>query len=502
MMDTRFAEKIYEVLDQISPQLPKDSRRLFAALQDEAGDFPRERKSLRRFADDRFMGICSEGADREEGDIPAVIDRAAGYLCREYLLEEKWARHLASQFALAIWAHENRKPANWLRSRGGKIAGKSEHTQAILDGDGPSGETEIITEDGAAGANARSVFAPSGKPRSRSAAVRRNPSGPGGTSHHGAYPPPAGKASRQDGRMGAGQKKKSILPIALGAGGIAAVLLLAFIFVFDMENPFAKEGTEAGTTQTTSAEEGGASGDDPVEDPTSTEPTEPEPPAIQPEDRVFAHNKTGGSTDPIATFDSAASQGATHIEQDVALADDGKLYVYKGNIQNAAEPASAVQGSPLLSWMFETYGKSFTYVVELKTTSPEAASALVDLIRQNDYEDNVIVQCFEISVLSQIKADLPGVETMCLCDNKNGRNGQQNLENALPGDAVDIICVCEADGLMTQDNLSRVHEAGKEFGAWLMNDEGQIKHAIDMGLDCYFTEYPGRAIGLEKEYRK
>jgi glycerophosphoryl diester phosphodiesterase len=54
---------------------------------------------------------------------------------------------------------------------------------------------------------------------------------------------------------------------------------------------------------------------------------------------------------------------------------------------------------------------------------------------------------------------------------------------------------------MTADNLKAAHEHDKKFSAWTLNTEDEIRSAIDLGADSYFTDDTGLAIKLEKEYR-
>ena len=42
------------------------------------------------------------------------------------------------------------------------------------------------------------------------------------------------------------------------------------------------------------------------------------------------------------------------------------------------------------------------------------------------------------------------------------------------------------------------HDYGKKFGAWGLNSEEDIKAAIEMGVDSYFTDETQLAVGIEK----
>jgi glycerophosphoryl diester phosphodiesterase len=53
---------------------------------------------------------------------------------------------------------------------------------------------------------------------------------------------------------------------------------------------------------------------------------------------------------------------------------------------------------------------------------------------------------------------------------------------------------------MTEGNCQTAHENGKMFSAWTLDSEEEIKSAIDMGVDTYFTNDTPLALSLEREY--
>ena len=64
---------------------------------------------------------------------------------------------------------------------------------------------------------------------------------------------------------------------------------------------------------------------------------------------------------------------------------------------------------------------------------------------------------------------------------------------------MDIISVPKE--IMTADNAQAAHDHHKKFSAWTLNSEKEIKSAIDLGVDSYFTDDTELAIKLEKKYR-
>ena len=501
-MAERFAEAIYELLEGTNPSFPDDCKRFLSGVQDVAGDYPREKKSLGRFADDHFIEICAAAGKTDEEDIPQVISRATDYLQSEYLLEESWAAHLSEEFVLAMWAHGHGESPEWIGDQhpAGAIAAGAAGSAARKAGrpqkpiDERAGETEMI-DDPVTGPR-RETFPEDDGPEIIGAA------GAGA----GAYGS-GGYAGTNSGGAGNGGGRGGLrAPHIIGIVLIAAALAFGLAFLFGL-NSCNDDDKDSGTETTTEAtQEKDDSGEEANDDSDSGEAagengsgSESGSEALAPTDRVFAHRGTGGAVDSFNSYDSAIQQGATHFEQDVVYADDGQLYVAKGSISPYTVPASQVAGNIRLRDVFEHYGKDYTFVVELKTTSAQGASALVDLIREYKEENNVIVQCFESGILSQVKGALPQTETMYLCDNNH--NGQAGVDSALSMAYVDIIGVSYNDGMMNMINRDAVHGAGKKLCAWSLDDVNAIRQAIDLGVDCYFTVIPGEAIAQEKSYR-
>ena len=53
--------------------------------------------------------------------------------------------------------------------------------------------------------------------------------------------------------------------------------------------------------------------------------------------------------------------------------------------------------------------------------------------------------------------------------------------------------------LMTEFNCSWIHQHGKEICVWTLNSEEELRRAIGLNVDCYFTDFPARALALEAE---
>ena len=489
-MKKSYSEIVFDAISQIAPKLPEDSKRLVSALRDLSGDHPKELNVVLRSVDDKFLDICCHSKDQSEADIARTVENASEYLRTEYMMDADWAKYISEQFVGAIWAYENDRPIKEALKRFEKEAVAAVDTELIEQPAGimaAAGAGEAVTEPLGEVGVLESFEADSDWGAPDSAGVPMEPLGvsAGGT---GIIRP----EYSEQGTGGQNDAKKKRLALIAGVAAMVIVIALGSFLVMGkfLGNDGGSSDDEAAVETVETTEEG-------------AESTEDEAPAEEaggpaPEDRVFAHRGTGGSENSFASFDSAISQGAKYLEQDVVLLDDGEFYV---SHDRALTLDGAInQGNPRLRDVFDKYGKSVIYVVELKTRTSSAAHSLVSLIDEYGYEGNVIVQCFEQELLGAIKSDQPGITTMCLCD-YNGRDGQGLVSSGCTSDYIDMICVDSNGGLMTSDNLQLAHNSDKKFGAWCLDSEAQIRQAIDMGLDFYFTRSPEMAIELETEYR-
>lgn len=282
-----------------------------------------------------------------------------------------------------------------------------------------------------------------------------------------------------------------VLFVCLAAISIAGGMFVASIAGGDDEGDGPDPAPTEVTEETSGSEDGGEKeeGSDALAEPGS------------PQARVYAARGVGGGEgNEFYSFDLAIEQGAVCVEQDVIMSSQGTLYVTRDRAYND-EPDSASEGAgfPKLDEVFDYYGNSIIYVVEIKNEKTEAAEELIRLIHDHGLEDNVIIQSFYPRILSRVKEEFPDMTSIILHD--DGDMNRVSFEEALGLDCADMVAVSVDEGMMTGANCRRAHDAGKGFAAWNLNEEYQIREGIDMGLDAYFTQYPARALKLEENNR-
>jgi glycerophosphoryl diester phosphodiesterase len=143
--------------------------------------------------------------------------------------------------------------------------------------------------------------------------------------------------------------------------------------------------------------------------------------------------------------------------------------------------------------LFEKYGDSVNYILDIKYTSQRNIEAFTIAVRTYGLEDNIIAASSYFDALRPLDETFPDMTKIYICAD------QATFDLALDHEYVDMISVPKE--IMTADNLKAAHDHDKKFSAWTLNSEEEIREAIDIGVDSYFTDDTALAIKTEQEYR-
>ncbi|MBP3897312.1 MAG: glycerophosphodiester phosphodiesterase [Mogibacterium sp.] len=241
------------------------------------------------------------------------------------------------------------------------------------------------------------------------------------------------------------------------------------------------------------------------------QPAEETPPAEDVKAKLaHIYTNSGSSSEErytMAAFDSAVEGGSVCLSMPVVAAKDGTLYVayddylrdmtgldgYLSGMsdgQIAEVKTKGGNGIVKLSDVFEKYGTDVNYVIEIRYANERNIMPFVETVKKAGVADVTSVSSYYFGALDIVENEFPDMPKIFLSEN------EVDLAEAQRSDTVDLISVNR--DLMTAENLAAVHESGKKFGAWTLNSDEDIKSAVSMGLDSYFTDEGALAVSIEK----
>lgn len=228
-------------------------------------------------------------------------------------------------------------------------------------------------------------------------------------------------------------------------------------------------------------------------------------------DHVISHRGASGEEieHTFKAYDLALEYGSKYIEQDLVTSKDGTLYVshdenaerltgvdknYKDMTNEEIDKLQTDDEQHILKLedVFKEYGDRTNYLVELKENETQT-SLFEELVNKYDLENNVIVQAKNPKALEELNKTFSGMPKLILV------NTDEELEDALKQDYVDIIGA--NSDLMNKNNVEKTHDNDKEFNVWTLNSTDEIKEAIDLNVDSYFTNFTAKALTIEDNYR-
>lgn len=244
---------------------------------------------------------------------------------------------------------------------------------------------------------------------------------------------------------------------------------------------------------------------------------------------VIAHRGGAGlwPENTLYAFERAAASGADVIETDVHVTKDGELVVLHDEDVGRTTDGTGAVGSMTLAelkrfdaaYRFSTDGgRSFQlrgtgvsvptlrevfealprmrFNIEPKQGELSLAAHLCSLVRESGMEERVMVASFSGATLQEFRRECPEVAT-------SAATGEVThflaLEEAGLADSyspsMQALQVPERWGalrVLTRDFVEAAHGRNLRVHAWTINDEGEMRRLLEMGVDGIMTDYPDR----------
>jgi len=244
---------------------------------------------------------------------------------------------------------------------------------------------------------------------------------------------------------------------------------------------------------------------------------------------VYAH-RGGAALAPentLVAFETGLAAGADGIELDVRLSLDGVAVVMHDptlerttdgcgpvDAWTAAELAALDAGCrferdgafpfrgrgvgvPSLRDVLDRHRRT-SLIVELKSSDPRLARAVVDDIHAAGATDRVTVGSFQTGALDAVRALDPAMRTGA--DTDSVRHGVDGLRAKPAFDAFQVPEVSAGVRIVTPEFIARAHGAGVSVLVWTVNRADDMRRLLDWGVDGLITDRPDLAVPLVRAW--
>jgi glycerophosphoryl diester phosphodiesterase len=248
---------------------------------------------------------------------------------------------------------------------------------------------------------------------------------------------------------------------------------------------------------------------------------------------VIAHRGGAGlwPENTLYAFERALRAGADVIEMDVRATADGALVViHDASVERTTDGVGRVGaltlaelkrldaafrwspdggrtfplrgrgvGVPTLEEVFERFPAA-RFVIEPKQDAPSAVAALCRAIRARGMTDKVLLGSFRTSLVSEFRRECPEVATSGdpAEVSKFLALERAGLEGSYSPTMQALLVPEHLRGwrVLTRSFVEAAHGRNLEVHAWTVNDAGDMRRLLDLGVDGIITDYPDRLASL------
>lgn len=219
---------------------------------------------------------------------------------------------------------------------------------------------------------------------------------------------------------------------------------------------------------------------------------------------VVAHR---GETDhakenSLEAFRQAIQEGAGAIELDVHLTTDGDLavihddtldrtYGVPGVVRKMSSEELRALGVPMLSDVLTLPDCKF--IIEIK--HPHGGrhlgieQILIDQLQRTHTEERAVVISFDETSLKTLHQLEPELTTGYLYSGKE-------LEPQKTKEELSVTYLGPHFSAVTPEYVSKAHDAGMKVNPWTVNEEKDLKHMLELGVDAITTDSAGQLAGM------
>ena len=207
----------------------------------------------------------------------------------------------------------------------------------------------------------------------------------------------------------------------------------------------------------------------------------------------------------IAAFEAAIAAGADGIEFDVRLSRDGvpviihddtlqRTHGLRGRVVDSSANELGSVGVPSLRDLFELMSQNdLILYLEIKGSSAALAERCCELVSEFSYEDRVIVECFDLNVIKNIRT----LKTAALFEPRIYTD-QRVIDRTLEARA-SVLALHHR--LAKSTLVEKAKLAGLRVVVWTVDDPAWIARAQAMGIEALITNDPATMIEASDRLR-
>ncbi len=245
---------------------------------------------------------------------------------------------------------------------------------------------------------------------------------------------------------------------------------------------------------------------------------------------VFAHRggRALGPENTIPAFDAGLAAGADGLELDVHLSSDGKVVVcHDATLDRTTDVTGPIAarsaadlarinatlrfgvdledvwggeraGIPTLREVLGRY-RDAPVIIEIKTATPVAARAVVEVVRDLEALDRVCVGSFSLIAIQAVRIFEPRIPT-----SGSRKEGQLALYRSwlglspgrVPYRAFQVPEQAGRLRVVTPRFVRAVHRANVALQVWTVNEESDMRRLLGWGVDGIITDRPDVAVAV------
>lgn len=230
---------------------------------------------------------------------------------------------------------------------------------------------------------------------------------------------------------------------------------------------------------------------------------------------IIAHRGAKGEApeNTLAAFQLGMDQGCDAIELDIHLTSDRQVVViHDATVERTTTGSGEVQAMTLAelkkldagSWFSEAFaGEEIPTLAEVLELVPPKiminiemkgapgktglVQALVELLREKQRIDSVVVSSFDYAALYELKKLEPGLRIGLLYMKE--RLSPADVKREAP---VEIFSLHPHHEWITPEYVAEALEQGWILYPWTVNEEEQFREMLSAGVAGMITDYPGR----------